>query len=232
MIPCPFFVCAREVVKMKRKILTAVWLVSLILLVASCGNQGKPGGAEKPVETVSTQARQLPINQWVDVSFHTTTYNAQDIMKVESTGTGTGHYLVEGWETRKELSAMDKAREGMVYLIILMRVRGNSGNPQKRGPLGPLVHPAYFDESGTNPSPRLLLLDSGGNQYEQRTSDSMSAAHATSRESLVSIEFSDPSEQSTAVAFQVPEGAQGFRLRIQVWEDKNWSDVGEWLLSG
>lgn len=215
---------------MSRACILAIGLVVLLSVSSPYGCGGETGVEEKPSEQVSARMQQFLVNQWVDISFRNATYSAQNPMQVESRGTGIGHYMVEGWEMRHEMGVMAAAVEGYEYLLILMRVKGDSGNPQTKGPIGPLVHPAYFEETGTNPSPRFVLFDAQGNQYQQRTSISWAAANATGRENLTSIEFSDSREHLTTVAFQIPEAAEGLRLRVQVWEDKEWVDAGEWPL--
>lgn len=207
-----------------------IGMVVLLSTTPFCGCGGEAGVEEKPAEPASARIQQFPLNQWVDISFHNVTYSAENLMQVESTGKGTGHYLVEGWDTRREMGMLAEAKEGHEYLLILMKVKWDSGNPQMKGPVGPLVHPAYFEETGTNPSPRFVLIDSQGNQYEQKTSINRAAADIKGRENLSSIDFSDPNEHLTAIVFRVPETAEGFRLRIQVWEDNNWVDKGEWPL--
>ena len=94
--------------------------------------------------------------------------------------------------------------------------KGDSRNGTEKGTLGPLTHPAYFEEAGTDPSPRFQLYDSTGIQYKQSTSMSRPAADLADREVMTSIEFGDPSEYATVLAFQVPEGASGFWLQISI----------------
>jgi len=71
--------------------------------------------------------------------------------------------------------------------------KGDSRNGTEKGTLGPLTHPAYFEETGTDPSPRFQLYDSTGIQYKQSTIMSWPAADLN-REDMTSIEFGDSPE--------------------------------------
>jgi len=45
------------------------------------------------------------------------------------------------------------------------------------------------------------------------------------REDMTSIEFGDPLEYATVLAFQAPEGASGFWLQISIRKEKAWQVV-------
>lgn len=213
-------------------LLVIAGMAMTLLLAPGCGGKSD-GEGEQPAAAERTpggsaqagEAKRFSLNQWVDVSFPTLSWVSEGgVTKQGPAGTAVCHYLVEGTQVEEELGTLEPKVEGKTYLVVLMKVRGDASNP------GGNTHPLTHFETGTTPAPRFILVDGQGTLYETGVSLHKSATGKLGRKDISKVAFTDAAEYSTAVAFLVLEGASGLRLQVQVYRDKDWKTVGEWIL--
>lgn len=119
---------------------------------------------------------------------------AEDLMNNTSTLKGKASYKITSQEMADKIGIWEP-KAGNKFLIIYLEVRGDSGNEGM---------PQSFQQTGSDPSPQLFLVDGENKKYSMQTAEANSAASKAKAESLMVIKMTAAEWTKTALAFEIP----------------------------